>query len=306
MADKLYVKKRFDVDWVYKTTLPFNVKDRLLQLTGGDSLIVTGPGDSLLFYNIKTGKVNYTSVSTLLSDFCSHTVQKVIFDNGSQGCFHYYEDRVVYEREGDAFELTDETSRGSAHKEYLKGYPDNFKAAIVDAFIHYLPVTFSTLPTIRTIGIEDHDYDKCRRDIQKFQKYVKSGKPQHDIEEKGFRLHKNNIDFDRLSLLTDSVIFMKPEIVDSLLYNTSTLWSTTANWKGIRFVSDNGSTLSIHNEYYEANSLHFPWTLSLNGFNISRNVVSVNQFINAVYPNFFEQNNHSDIVEHFVKFLYDK
>ena len=37
-----------------------------------------------------------------------------------------------------------------------------------------------------------------------------------------------------------------------------------------------------------------------------RNLVSVNQFINAVYPDFLERKNHSDIVEHFVKYLYEK
>jgi hypothetical protein len=258
MGDKLYVQKEYNSNWVYKTTLPFNLKDRLLQLEGGDSLIVIGPGDSLLFYNLKTGKTNYTSVTALLTGFCSHTVQKVIFENGSRGCFHFYEDKVIYERDVDAFVLTDEASRGPEHKEYLKGYPDNFNAAVVDAFIHQLPATFSVIPTIQTIGINAHDYNQCRRDIQKFQTYVKSGKPQHDIEEKEFRLYKNNIDFIRLSLLTDSVMSMKPETVDSLLYNISTLWSTTSNWKGIRFVLENGLTLSIRNVYYEANSLHFP------------------------------------------------
>jgi len=37
-----------------------------------------------------------------------------------------------------------------------------------------------------------------------------------------------------------------------------------------------------------------------------KNVIAVNQFIETVYPHFLDNNNHADIVEWFVKYLYGR
>ena len=304
MGGKLYTQKDFDSDWVYKETLPFPVQDRPLQMVGRDTLLVTGPGDSLLYFNLRTRKSTHTTATALLTGFCSQSVQKVVFETGSQGCFHYYTNNIVYERKGNTFELQDNAAIGGEDKDHLTGYPDEFPASALDSFVHQLPAALRVLPTIHSIGIDARDYDRCRRDILKFQAYVKAGKPNRDNREKGFWLSQNNIDFGRLLSLTDSVASMQPETIDSLLYHTSTMWSTTINWTGVQLIGKNGETLLVRNEYYEPNSLHFPWIVSVSGYQIAKNIVSVNQFIDMVYPHFFDNNSHADIMECFVKYLY--
>ncbi len=78
------------------------------------------------------------------------------------------------------------------------------------------------------------------------------------------------------------------------------------NWVKMRFILGNGTTLSIVNQFYEPNSMHFPWMISLKGYTITKNVVAVNRFIQNTYPDFIENKGHADIVEHFVKYLYGK
>jgi hypothetical protein len=179
-------------------------------------------------------------------------------------------------------------------------------ASAVDEFVRQLPATLPVRPTIGTIGINAEDYEKCRRDIRRFEAYVRAGKPDREREEKGFMMPQNNIHFNRLLSLTDSVALMEPETIDSLLYHTSTLWSTTTNWTSIEFTLEDGRTLDIRNQYYEPNSLHFPWIVRLGGYVIARNMIAVNHFIETVYPNFLDHQNHADIVELFVKYLYNQ
>lgn len=304
MGNKLYTQKEFDGDWVYKATVPFAVNGRRMEIVGHDSLLVMGPGDSLLYYSFETNWTSQITVPELLSLFCKSPVQKIIFESGSQGCFHQYADNVIYQRDGDVFSLEDNHSTGSKHTEHLHDYPDDFRATLVDSFIAHLQAGLQELPAIPTLGLTPKDYDQCKKDIRDFQAYVKKGKADYGIEEKGFRLYKNNINFDRLLSLTDSVAAMPPTLVDSLLYNTSTMWSTTTNWIAIKFVLDGGATLVIENSYFDPNSLHFPWTVRLKGYAVNKNLVMVNRFIGDTYPAFLPGKGHADIVEHFVKSLY--
>lgn len=304
LGNKIYTQKEYDGDWVYKATLPFAVNGRRMEVVGRDSLLVSGPGDSLLYYSLETGWSDAMTSRELLALFCKSPVQQVIFESGSQGCFHHFEDKVVYQRDGSSFSMEDAPVTGSPHKELLHGYPDDIPAATVDKFIHNLQAGMQELPGITGIGLGVKDYEQCRRDIRDFQAYVKKGKADSPVEEKGFRLYKNNINFERLLSLTDSVAAMPPAVVDSLLYNTSTMWSTTTNWIAVKFVLEGGATLTVENRYYEPNSLHFPWTVRLKGFAVNKNLLAVNRFINDTYPAFLPANGHADIVEHFVRYLY--
>jgi len=290
--------------WKQKAKLPFSVEGRSLKMTGKDTLLVTGAGDSLLYYSFITGQSIRTTGSALIARFCSGPVQKVVFEIGSQGCFHFYNDRVIYERDGDQFVLADNESSGSAHKEKLSDCPDDLPAAIVDSFVRHLPAALSAKPTISTIGITAKDIDRCRKAIWAFRDYVKTGKPNRNTEEKGFRLNENNIDFDRLLSSLDSVMSMRPSTVDSLLYNMSNMWSTTSNWTGIRFELSDGTELSIMDDFVDPNSLHFPWIVSIKGYAVPKNTIAVNRFVEKVYPGFILKESHEDVVGRFVKHLY--
>ena len=282
------------------------VGNRPLEIVGRDTLLVTGPGDSLLYFNLRSGKITRTTGTALLNGFCSQAVQNIVFETGSQGCFHHFADQIVYRRAGSDFKWKANAATGSEHEGGLTGYPHEFATSALDSFVRRLPGSLRVPPTIRSIGITAADYAQCRTDIQAFRAYVKAGKPDQGIEEKGFRMYQNDIDFHRLLELTDSVATISPETVDNLLYHTSNLVSTTTSWTEVRLVLKDGETLSISNRYYQPNSLHFPWTVTLSGYHLEKNAISVNQFIDAVYPNFLDRKSHADIVECFVKYLYGR
>jgi len=307
MGNKLYTQKTYNDNWKYKATLPFAINGRQMQMIENDSLLVKGPGDSLLYYNLTNKKTTITTANALLADFCKNKVEKIIFETGSQGCFHYYANNISFERDDNTFVFAGNGAKGSGYNKGLTNYPDEFPAAAADSFIKKLPVLINQLPSIQSTGITSKDVSMCRAQIIKFKNKVEKGTAKHDIEDKGFWLYKNNIDFNHLLSLPDSVVNLPPTIVDSLLNNPFyDMVSTTSDWVSIRFILEDGSVLLIANTFYNPNSLHFPWTITLKGLTITRNAIAVNQFVNNTYPAFIAHRDHTDIVEKLVKILYDK
>ncbi len=305
IGNKLFIQRENSGSWKYKDTLRFCLAGRHVEMGIGDSLLVTGPGNSLLIDDLRTGQLHHTSVRTELHKACSSPVVKIDFELGSRGCFHYYADAATYVREGNAFVFKDTTSKGVGHKQEIQGYPASFPAEVVDVFMQKLPSEAAVPPTIATMGITHKDYDQCRRDIRAFQAYVNAGKPDHGIGERGFRMAANNIDFDRLIALTDSIGSVPGAAIDSLLYRVSDIGSTTTNWTAVYLTLANGKRISIKNNFYLPNSLHLPWTIDTDGWMGQKNVLAVNRLIESVYPGFLGRQGHADIVEAMVKYLYE-
>lgn len=302
---KIYTQKEYNRSWVYKTSLPFYVGNGSLHLVSDDSLLLETASDTLLYYSLKNQTIRKTTGRDMLEKFCSRPVSAIVFETGSSGCFHRYANNVVYEKNNNGdFELTDHGLHGTQHTTSLEGFDDAIDSKKVDEFIKGFPVSLYQQPTVETLGLSQQDYATAKKDIQDFEKYVHNNKSDDGLEEKGFRLYENNIDFKRLLSLPDSVPSLTPQRVDSFLSQQSGFVSTTTNWVALRFINDKGQQLTIENHYYRPNSLHFPWRVTLNGYTITKNAISVNNFINAVYPSFIQSKGHADIIETFVKRLY--
>ncbi|MBS1663802.1 MAG: hypothetical protein JST68_22345 [Bacteroidetes bacterium] len=306
---KLYVKKNFDdKNWEYLTTLPFKAGQDSLWMIGKDSLLLKGRLDTLTYYDLKTKRLTVTTEANSIRTFCQQKISKVVFETGSQGCFHYYKDYVIYKRNDEGvFEFEKNGTKGMDHKGGLYGYPDEISGGKVESFVQGFPAALNELPSIKAMTFTPADYEKARKDIREFQQRIKQNKTSRGIEEKGFWMNENNLDFNRLLSLPDSVARLDSMRVDKLLDNMSPNFSTTTNWTAINLISEQGEVLTIRNSYdCKPNSFLFPWVVSLNGFRITRNSIAVNRFIGETYPRFVADEGHADIIEHLVQKLYKK
>ena len=163
--DKIYIKPDPNIAWEYKTTLPFNLNGRVLYMAGKDSILVQGPGDSLIYFDLATGNLSRTTIGSLMTDFCKKQVQQVVYEVGSSGCFFRHSDCALYEREGDHFTLSDKNSSGNNHRPGLPDGPDEIQTELVDSFIAQLPSSMNILPTLASLHLTRKEIDRCGKEI---------------------------------------------------------------------------------------------------------------------------------------------
>jgi photosystem II stability/assembly factor-like uncharacterized protein len=300
LGNTIYTQRTFNGKWVYEFELPFIVDSGFVSITDNNTILVSKTNDSLFYYNIDLKQTQIKNRKTVLHEFCQSKLKSIIFEKGSRGCFHNHADILVYNNEGGVFELSD------APEEYKKGktLPQNnetINELLVNNFVKQIPAMLYKQTTINDLGFTENDYDNCKKDIIKFKAFAESNIKKNISP---FDFNVNNIDFNRLVALVDSIKTIDPNLLDRFLYNLSDMWSTTTNWTGITLVNEKGQMMKIQCSYYEPNAFYFPWQVSLEGFNYSSTNIEINKFIKAVYPNFIDDKNKVAVLHRIVKNLY--
>lgn len=148
-------------------------------------------------------------------------------------------------------------------------------------------------------------YASATKDILAFKTSLESKENKNDNKNKGaFNFHRNNIDFDRLLRLVDSVKYIDPTLLNHTLTFLSDIYSTTTNSKTIEFVNNENEVLTITSHYYEPNAFYLPWKVQLNGRKISTIDMNIYRFVKRVYPSFLAGPEKVEVLHALVKAMY--
>ncbi len=295
----IYSQKGYDGDWNFEFEMPFSIDSAFLCMLDSNTILSSFNNDSLFYYNLDTKRITRNTKKSILKAFCESSINQIVFENGSQGCFHHSVDKLVYKYEGGTFNL-DPNLEGKSRKEQSSNI-EEINKSLVDIFIKNIAVILQKKAGIEDLGFAESDYKKCKKDILKFKLFVE-GKTKNN--ESTFDFDKNNIDFNRLISLVDSVKTIDNYLLNSYLSQLSDMWSTTTNWTAISFINGNGEVMRIQASYYESNAFYFPWQLSLKGINYTSNNIEINRFINTANPDFLENKNKMPVLYRIVKNLY--
>jgi hypothetical protein len=305
IAQKIYRQKEYKEAWEYQFDLPFTVDSGSLRMMGDDRIVLYSKNDTLYYYNIYSGTVRKKKSIDIMNDFCSAEIEKITFSKGSQGCFHGYEDKMIYLENNGSFYLFEESDKEANRETKLADNNKSILTKDVNTFIKKLPSVLYKQATISDLGFTNAHYEACRKGIIEFKNSIEQKKVKtRKLEKGGFEFYKNNLDFDRLLALVDSI----KNIDSTLLYNTlmglSQNWSTTSNWQTIKFENRNHQLLTIINTYYEPNAFGFPWTINIDGFTCFTTCIDINLFIKKVYPLFLDDSRKVDVLYTLVKRMY--
>lgn len=123
--------------------------------------------------------------------------------------------------------------------------------------------------------------------------------------ETAFSFPRNNLDFDRLLALVDSVKTIEPALLWTLLIKINNgLWSTTTNWKKLELVNDKNEKLTLTSEYFIPNAFYSPWIINLNGIEVASPGMPIIRFIEKTYPAFPGKLDKVPVLHYLVKELY--
>jgi hypothetical protein len=153
--------------------------------------------------------------------------------------------------------------------------------------------------TIADLAFTEEEYDQCKKDILEFKESLGSTKKRK--KETKFTYYENNIDFDRLLSVVDSIKLLDAERLNQLLTSPADFWSTTSFWTGFKLVNNKNQTLSVTSRYYASNAFYFPWIVHLDGYTFATTNIEINKFVERVYPSFLEDKDRMDVLYTLVK-----
>lgn len=304
-SDKIYGAKGNMIfihakeDWKYAFTLPFPVTGSGNFSINKNTLVYT-TADSLYYYDLAKHRTTVTTTKDLLNEFLQHQVTSVIFSAGSQGCFHSYTDYLVYTLEDDLFVQSDNSSWGGKHTTTLRADKEELSREKVAQFAKEVCQKYFRQPVIMDMGFSNADYLKCKDDIKKYQqddnKYNKGTS--------NFYFARNNLDFDKLIATVDSVKSIDSVTLNNVLLHMNHILSTTTNWISVLLKNEDGKTLEITCNYYEANAFYIPWIIKINGgVEVSTSPV-ITEFFQYGCPSLLKERDKVPVLHELVKGLY--
>jgi hypothetical protein len=218
---------------------------------------------------------------------------------------------LTYSKKPDGFGSPIEQNVGGKHSEQLPEAEDEISVTAVNDFLKEMPAFFQSyqMSSIEDLGFTENDYQQCKKDILAFKQSLEDpGKAPKKKNNNGkttaFHFAENNLDFDRLLNLVDSIKHIDAGRLNSILGSLSEVWSTTTNSTSFTLVNNKGEELSFSSNYFEPNPYYFPWTVSLNGCITFSTSMTINNFIREIYPNLLDEKNKVAVLHTIVKRLY--
>lgn len=286
--------------WHRSFSLPFPVQKEKLSVLR--ETVLYDAGDSLFYFDLSGDLVRQVSKRAMVEDFSKPGIKTLRFTQGSIGCFHYYEDTVEYMYMANAYLRSVKTTH-KGPDEKMAPEDDAILEVDVAGFFAKIPELFDTtrLTTVADLAFTEKDYRQCKKDILDYKASLGTAAR---YSHTAFEFHRNNLDFDRLLRLVDSIKTISPQTLRRTLEHLSRNYSTTTNWKSIVLVNARGEHLSISNNYYTPNSFHFPWKVNLNGYEVQSTSIEIARFLQKVYPGFLGHASKADILHQLVIDLY--
>lgn len=308
VGNKIYIYDRYGN--IKTCTLPFITDSGYLSMKDTGTVLFSRNDDSLFFYTIANKKVQRTTNKKMLERFCAKGIKTIVFSSGADRAHHhvYSSDTMVYELRNDRFVLARKVHEGQMFVN-LRNEPGEIDNKVVDEFVKTIPAIYKKQATIDDLGFTSEEYDSCRKNILAFQKYIE-GNPvlpsyhEYEGEEEGtFRFFVNNLDFDKLIALVDSVKAIKPDVISKYFYSSQ--YYKNNNSLQFVLVNNNNEELEIkasNSSYYTPYC--FPWYISLNGSHMPNRTIEINRFLKAIYPEFLVRAGKVRILQFLVKQLY--
>jgi hypothetical protein len=308
MDNKIFVQKGYTGRWEYLFTFPMVLdSNHIIKITSEENLLYFHGADSLFYFDFTGRLIKKTTKGAMVAGFIKSGIKQLVFSKGSRGCFHFQLAKLQYTNTGDEFGEAIE-SGGKVRGKDMPDNEDRIAVKDVSDFVNQMPALYNRTraTTIEDLGFSENDYAQCRKDILAFKERLsKNGSKRDRIREDGFVFPRNNLDFDRLLKLVDSIKYLDSNMVFAFMMNFERYFSTTTNWEKMEFVNYDNEVLSITNTYSGfPNSFHFPWTITLNGYTITSIDMSINRFIEKVYPSFLDSPGKVKVLHALVKALY--
>ncbi|PSL45668.1 hypothetical protein CLV51_104375 [Chitinophaga niastensis] len=219
--NKLYQQQTYGLNWDYNSDLPFKINKGTAMIVAGKQLLYTPGNDSLYYYGIDTKQLKKVTVQESLSAFYQQPVKSIAFI--MRGSVFMKEDTVVYKRNNQQFERPQSTAN-ETDTGWIVKMPATISTGSIDSLAGNIKNSCYQYDKIADFKFSKQEYQHCKKQINTFQLAVKA----HVIPESpaaDFWININNLNFDRLIDLVDSIPLLDSLKLHKILVLPEGLWS---------------------------------------------------------------------------------
>lgn len=299
LDNRVFEKENYKGTSKYLFTLPLSLDSNSVLRIEKENILLH-KGDDSLFYFSFTGKLlRKASKRTMLANFRRTGIKQIVFIQ-TRGMHLFYEDaKLLYVNKGNEFVLAAKLSDTAK----MPGNKDRISVKELEDFIDRLPAIYNStrMTTIEDLGFSECDYEQCRKDILEFQASLSKKKK----EETSFTFNQNNLDFNRLLNLVDSIKHVDTNMVNACLMYTDWWMENKMHYTiRIEVLNNNNEVLEIAGTNSKPDAFYFPWRINLNGYSIGTTDIAINRFIEKIYPSLLDTSGKASVLHKFVKALY--
>ncbi len=217
--------------------------------------------------------------------FSESIVAEILFEQGSQGCFHMNNSSKTYKKKGDKFLLDNQSST----KNFLPNSAKEISPATIQQLIQLIDRSKFSKVSIGDLKIGAKDISAYKTMIDSLENDSKSDK--QPVFFRGlYSLPGENVDFNFYRSVADSLSLVDPEEINKAFWRAYGNWSTTRNWTRVTFVLQNGKEIVIENGDDVPNYLFTPWHVNYDGLHFGTNSILLGEQINTITGgDFFDQ-----------------
>jgi photosystem II stability/assembly factor-like uncharacterized protein len=238
-------------------------------------------------FNSKSGKYSPYLLSHPLNDFFEYPIEKVIFQTGSQGCFHSYATTINYELKKDTLFVVKQYEKADQQKELPNSYKNTF--GITELKHILLAINDNPFQKVRLTDFNVNEEDKGNylKQISVIEKDFKQGKgDDYPPDNSKFNIPFSKVDFTFYKNYVDSLPFINDSIINELLLSPQKGWSTTTNWISIKIINEHKDEIVIENSAYEPNAWFLPWLIRYDDYVLASLNIDITKFIKKNSPGF--------------------
>lgn len=300
LDNRIFERPQYNVAWKYLFTLPIPL-DSSLNINIADTCLLYYHGDDSLFYfNFAGELLKKTSKRTMLANFRKNGIKQIVFKREVTGHEYHELAKLHYSNLGNEYALTPSLSDTIK----MPGVKERIGVKEVNDFVDQLPRIYNSthMTSVEELGFSENDYEQCRKDILEFQASLsKKG-----YKETSFTFNRNNLDFNRLLSLVDSIKYMDTNMVAGCLMNHyAWFFERTMHYaKKIELLNNDNEVLSIVGYDSNPDAFYLNWAINLNGYTTHTVDLTINSFIKNIYPSFLDAPNKVWLLHTFVKVLY--
>ncbi|MBQ9255136.1 MAG: hypothetical protein IJ180_10250 [Bacteroidales bacterium] len=238
--DELFYRNTKDGDnglWIRENVFDFSVVS-LRFLDKDNFLIYTGRKNYQ--YNILTKQIKEYKYEKPLENFLSSDIEKLVVKYGSAGCFHSYEDYLIYNTKGDLLYCNTLYKTDVSKEDVEKiGYNSKLPLKTLTDILKNINENYDYIPTKKDLNITKDDienYDTVvNKIIEEENSYLSDSKKIKPEEELFFKNFAKQI-FDTISEET---------LREFLTMSIFLPWSTTQEWVTMEIYNKKGEKIEF-------------------------------------------------------------
>ena len=275
-GNHLYLAEKKDGRWFREAVLDFTPKEiRLLN----DEEAVLWDGLQNHLYSLRQHKAEVYQPAEPLRDFLAAPVVKMTITSGSGGCFHFSNDIIEYQKDGDLLIATSVKKINNSEKRD-SAIVRSVSYPMFISLLNKVNVDFYKIPEIQCFNITETDIQHYREAVEKRSKVA--WYEHHSILEVDRGL------YDSIPLLVGNI---DPAVLYEILAEDPHAGSTTRQWFEVTLVNGKGDTCQIKNsDELAASPWMLPWHIIYKEQHYSCCDIAFSKFIKDCFPDDF--NNH--------------